>query len=203
MTNRFCANAGIVVEFRNAANRHPRSRPMRTCIVSPQASPTIIHATRRDAGHGRIVHGRLDRQDADRHRRIVGWFECGVVAYSYEAKEALLGVRPETLETQGAVSRETAIEMVSGALARFGATVAVAVTGIAGPTRRHAGQAGRHGLGELETSRRLRAGGAVSFRRRSRSGAAPDRRCGAARRSENSYELTRDSAVRVTADAVR
>jgi len=62
------------------------------------------------------------------------WFECGVVAYSYEAKEALLGVRPETLEHQGAVSRETAIEMVSGALARFGATVAVAVTGIAGPT---------------------------------------------------------------------
>jgi nicotinamide-nucleotide amidase len=62
------------------------------------------------------------------------WFECGVVAYSYEAKEALLGVRPETLEHQGAVSRDTAIEMVSGALARFGATVAVAVTGIAGPS---------------------------------------------------------------------
>jgi nicotinamide-nucleotide amidase len=61
------------------------------------------------------------------------WFECGVVAYSYEAKEALLGVRPETLEHHGAVSRETVIEMVSGALARFGATVAVAVTGIAGP----------------------------------------------------------------------
>src|ERR1700749_1745618 len=63
-----------------------------------------------------------------------GWFECGVVAYSYEAKEALLGVCPETLEQTGAVSRETAIEMVSGALARFGATVAVAVTGIAGPS---------------------------------------------------------------------
>ncbi|MGH8041304.1 MAG: CinA family protein [Rudaea sp.] len=62
------------------------------------------------------------------------WFECGVVAYSYEAKEALLGVRPETLELHGAVSRETAIEMVSGALARFGASVAVAVTGIAGPS---------------------------------------------------------------------
>jgi len=62
------------------------------------------------------------------------WFECGVVAYSYEAKEALLGVRPETLEHQGSVSRETVIEMVSGALARFGATVAVAVTGIAGPS---------------------------------------------------------------------
>lgn len=61
------------------------------------------------------------------------WFEGGVVAYSYEAKEALLGVQPQTLEQHGAVSQETVTEMVSGALARFGAGVAVAVTGIAGP----------------------------------------------------------------------
>lgn len=61
------------------------------------------------------------------------WFDCGVAAYSYEAKQALLGVRPQTLEHAGAVSEETAIEMVSGALARFGAGIAVAVTGIAGP----------------------------------------------------------------------
>ena len=61
------------------------------------------------------------------------WFDCGMAAYSYEAKQALLGVRPQTLDTQGAVSRETAIEMVSGALVNSGASVAVAVTGIAGP----------------------------------------------------------------------
>jgi nicotinamide-nucleotide amidase len=61
------------------------------------------------------------------------WFDAGVVTYSYAAKEALLGVRRETLERTGAVSRETALEMVSGALARFDAGVAVAVTGIAGP----------------------------------------------------------------------
>jgi nicotinamide-nucleotide amidase len=61
------------------------------------------------------------------------WFDCGLAAYSYEAKQALLGVRPQTLEEQGAVSRETAIEMVSGALVHSGATLAVAVTGIAGP----------------------------------------------------------------------
>lgn len=61
------------------------------------------------------------------------WFDCGMVAYSYEAKQAMLGVRPETLELHGAVSRETVIEMVSGALVHSGATVAVAVTGIAGP----------------------------------------------------------------------
>ena len=61
------------------------------------------------------------------------WFECGLAAYSYEAKQALLGVRPETLEHHGAVSRETVLEMVSGALVHSGATIATAVTGIAGP----------------------------------------------------------------------
>lgn len=62
-----------------------------------------------------------------------GWFDCGMAAYSYEAKQALLGVRPQTLEEFGAVSRETVVEMVSGALVHSGATIAVAVTGIAGP----------------------------------------------------------------------
>ena len=61
------------------------------------------------------------------------WFDCGLATYSYEAKQALLGVRPETLEAFGAVSRETVLEMVSGALVHSGASVAVAVTGIAGP----------------------------------------------------------------------
>lgn len=61
------------------------------------------------------------------------WFDCGMVAYSYEAKQALLGVRAETLEIFGAVSREAVVEMVSGALVHSGAGVAVAVTGIAGP----------------------------------------------------------------------
>jgi len=61
------------------------------------------------------------------------WFDCGMAAYSYEAKQALLGVRPETLIEHGAVSRETVVEMVSGALVTSGASIAVAVTGIAGP----------------------------------------------------------------------
>lgn len=62
------------------------------------------------------------------------WFDCGLAAYSYEAKQALLGVRPETLMEHGAVSRETVLEMVSGALIHSGASIAVAVTGIAGPS---------------------------------------------------------------------
>jgi nicotinamide-nucleotide amidase len=49
------------------------------------------------------------------------WFECGIAAYSYEAKQALLGVRPEILHKQGAVSEETVLEMVSGALIHAGA----------------------------------------------------------------------------------
>ncbi|WP_455424384.1 CinA family protein [Dyella flagellata] len=61
------------------------------------------------------------------------WFEAGVVSYSNEAKMSLLGVRRETLERAGAVSEATALEMVSGALERLHAGVAVAVTGIAGP----------------------------------------------------------------------
>lgn len=61
------------------------------------------------------------------------WFDCGMAVYSYEAKQAMLGVQPHTLAEHGAVSRETAIEMVSGALVNSGASLAVAVTGIAGP----------------------------------------------------------------------
>lgn len=62
------------------------------------------------------------------------WFDAGIVTYSYEAKQSLLGVNPRTLEATGAVSEQTVIEMVSGALSRFGAGLAVAVTGIAGPS---------------------------------------------------------------------
>jgi nicotinamide-nucleotide amidase len=62
------------------------------------------------------------------------WFDGAFVAYSYEAKEAMLGVSRVTLEEFGAVSRETVVEMVRGALSRSRANVAVSITGIAGPT---------------------------------------------------------------------
>lgn len=61
------------------------------------------------------------------------WFDGSFVAYSYEAKEAMLGVQRVTLEEFGAVSRETVVEMVRGALSRSRANLAVAITGIAGP----------------------------------------------------------------------
>lgn len=61
------------------------------------------------------------------------WFDRGFVTYSNDSKEDLLGVKHETLQRYGAVSEQTASEMVLGALARSRATLAVAVTGIAGP----------------------------------------------------------------------
>ena len=61
------------------------------------------------------------------------WFERGFVTYSNDAKQDLLGVKTATLQAHGAVSEETAREMAQGALARSKATLAVAVTGVAGP----------------------------------------------------------------------
>jgi nicotinamide-nucleotide amidase len=57
----------------------------------------------------------------------------GVVAYANEAKTGLLGVDPALIERHGAVSEEVAEAMVDGALVRFEADTAVAVTGVAGP----------------------------------------------------------------------
>lgn len=60
-------------------------------------------------------------------------FERGYVTYSNDAKIEMLGVRPETLLKFGAVSEQIAVEMAAGALAAADATVALAVSGIAGP----------------------------------------------------------------------
>jgi nicotinamide-nucleotide amidase len=61
------------------------------------------------------------------------WFERGFVTYSDNAKRELLGVRAETLSQHGAVSEETAREMARGALERSRGTLALSVTGVAGP----------------------------------------------------------------------
>jgi nicotinamide-nucleotide amidase len=58
----------------------------------------------------------------------------GFVTYSNEAKQQMLGVASETLRDYGAVSRQTAEEMARGAIAHSNAQIAVAITGIAGPS---------------------------------------------------------------------
>ncbi|MCK5727015.1 MAG: CinA family protein [Thiotrichaceae bacterium] len=62
------------------------------------------------------------------------WFDRGFVTYTNESKQDLLGVNSATLERYGAVSEQTVAEMVSGALIHSSANIAVAISGIAGPT---------------------------------------------------------------------
>lgn len=62
------------------------------------------------------------------------WFERGFVTYSNEAKTDMLGVDAALIVTHGAVSEEVARAMAAGAITRSRALVAVAVTGVAGPT---------------------------------------------------------------------
>lgn len=61
------------------------------------------------------------------------WFDCSFVTYSNAAKQALLQVHPQTLAAYGAVSEQTASEMLAGTLAHSQAQLAIVTTGIAGP----------------------------------------------------------------------
>src|SRR3990172_5334310 len=74
---------------------------------------------------------------SDRITNVSGsseYFPGGIVAYSYEAKASLLGVSWDTLNTHGAVSEETVLEMARGARKLFNADIGISVSGIAGPT---------------------------------------------------------------------
>lgn len=61
------------------------------------------------------------------------WFDRGIVSYSNDAKLQLLGVQQNTLDTFGAVSEQTAVEMALGMLAHSQAHITASITGIAGP----------------------------------------------------------------------
>jgi nicotinamide-nucleotide amidase len=61
------------------------------------------------------------------------WFERGFVTYSNQAKQQMLGVSAETLQSDGAVSQAVARQMAEGARRNAGVEVALSVTGIAGP----------------------------------------------------------------------
>lgn len=62
------------------------------------------------------------------------WFERGYVTYSNASKIEMLGVSPETIETYGAVSQQTAKEMAEGALKHSHGDISLSITGIAGPS---------------------------------------------------------------------
>lgn len=63
-----------------------------------------------------------------------GWFEYGVVSYGNNAKHKLLGVSADSLVARGAVSEVVVTEMATGILQVAEAQIAVAITGIAGPS---------------------------------------------------------------------
>jgi len=95
--------------------------------LAATAGGVITIATAESATGGRI---------ADRLTNVAGssdYFVGGIVAYSNEAKQALLKVSEVTLARFGAVSPEVAREMAEGACRAYGADVAVSDTGIAGP----------------------------------------------------------------------
>lgn len=79
----------------------------------------------------------------------------GYVTYSNEAKQQMLGVRPGTLDAAGAVSEEVANEMAAGALNRGGVSLAVSVTGIAGPGGSEFKPEGRVCFGLARTGQRV------------------------------------------------
>ncbi len=83
-------------------------------------------------------------------------FDRGFITYSNDAKRDMLGVRAETLDAHGAVSEDVAREMAEGALAQSAATLAVSVTGIAGPGGSEHKPEGRVCFGLAQTGHQTR-----------------------------------------------
>lgn len=76
---------------------------------------------------GMLAAALTDRAGASR------FLDAGLVTYSNDAKERMLGVQPETLAAYGAVSCQVAEAMAVGARGALGADIGVSITGIAGP----------------------------------------------------------------------
>ena len=104
-----------------------------------------------------------------------GYFLGGVVAYANRAKEGLLGVPAPALAAHGAVSAQVAKAMAQGTRSRFGADIAAAITGIAGPD----GGSAEKPVGLVYVG--LARDGAVEVRRLQLAGDRPAIREGAAR----------------------
>ena len=93
------------------------------------------------------------------------WFECGWTSYSNEAKSRSLGVDPELIRQEGAVSQAVVEAMVTGALEHAQCDLACAISGVAGPS----GGTERAPVGCVWFAL-LRAGGEICSERRDFSG---------------------------------
>ena len=108
--------------------RSPKNGEVETYIAERLTELNLTLATAESCTGGLIAHRITEVSGAS------SFFHGGVVAYSNALKESLLEVSHATLEEFGAVSEATAREMAEGACRLLGADLAVAVTGIAGPT---------------------------------------------------------------------
>jgi len=105
----------------------PEQRINAILVSGASGQPRLTVATAESCTGGNVA-GRLTSL-AGSSEYVLG----GIVAYSNQAKQSLLGVSAETLSTRGAVSAECAREMAEGARRAFDADLAVSTTGIAGP----------------------------------------------------------------------
>lgn len=101
--------------------------PFEKAIINMMNSRRLTLSTAESCTGGYIAH--LITQ----HPGCSSVYWGGAVAYAYELKESILGVKESTLNTYGAVSQETVTEMAEGAIKQFKTDYAIAVSGIAGP----------------------------------------------------------------------
>ena len=96
-------------------------------VASAFADRGLTVATAESCTSGLLVARLTERAGSS------AWVLGGVASYANSAKEALVGVPSEMLESYGAVSTQVAAALAEGARSRFGADVGVGITGIAGP----------------------------------------------------------------------
>lgn len=101
--------------------------PLEKVILDFMATRKLTLSTAESCTGGYIGH--LITQHPGSSEVYVG----GAISYAYDLKKSMLGVRSHTLESKGAVSKETVIEMAKGAVEQFHTDYAIAVSGIAGP----------------------------------------------------------------------
>ena len=101
--------------------------PLEKAILDFMTARKLTLSTAESCTGGYIAH--LITQ----HPGCSAVYAGGAVSYSYELKESMLGVKADTLNTYGAVSEQTVLEMAAGAVKHFNTDYAVAVSGIAGP----------------------------------------------------------------------
>lgn len=107
---------------------HPELAALEARIAAGLTATRQTLATAESCTGGLLGHRLTESAGAS------GFYAGGVIAYSNGVKEALLGVDPAALASQGAVSDTVARQMAQGVRERLGADFGVGITGIAGPT---------------------------------------------------------------------